>query len=100
MRITEVDKMVIPAELLNAQKSKGHRETEKADRQMLDLYNRNARFKAYVDRCCKQDKRSVNDMLSLALVREVGKVILEDEAEEAGRVPAANSTYAPMGECV
>ncbi len=83
--ITEVDKMVSTA-------NKGA--------QMLDLYNRSARFKDYVDRCCKADKRSVEDMLSLALVREVGKFILEDEAEEAGRIPAVNPTYAPMGECV
>lgn len=83
--ITEVDKMISTA-------NKGA--------QMLDLYNRNARFKAYVDRCCKADKRSVKEVLSLALVREAGKSYLEAEAEEAGRIPAANSTYAPMGECV
>lgn len=92
--------MVIPAELLNAQKSNRHKTAEKADRQMLDLYNRNARFKDYVDRCCKADKRSVKDVLSLALVREVGKSYMKAEAEAAGRIPAANSTYAPMGECV
>lgn len=68
--------------------------------QMLDLYNRSAGFKDYVDRCCKADKRSVEDVLSLALVQEAGKSYLEAEAEEAGRIPAANSTYVPMGECV
>lgn len=88
--ITEVDKMV----------STANREAEKADSQMLDLYNRNASFKAYVDRCCKADKRSVKDVLSLALVREASKSYLEAEAEADGRIPAANSTYVPMGECV
>lgn len=88
--ITEVDKMLSTANI----------GAEKAANQMLDRYNRNARFKAYVDRCCKADKRSVKEVLSLALVREAGKSYLEAEAEEAGRIPAANSTYAPMGECV
>lgn len=70
------------------------------DQQMRDLYHRNAKFKAYVDRCCKADKRSLEDVLSLALVREAGKYYLEVEEAEAGQIPAANSTYAPMGECV
>ncbi len=74
-------------------------EAEIAANQMLDLYNRNARFKDYVDRCCKADKRSVEDVLSLALVQEVGKSYMKAEAE-AARILAANSTYAPMGECV
>lgn len=69
------------------------------DQQMLDLYNSNAKFKAYVDRCCKQDKRSVEDMLSLALVREVGKGYL-GEVLKTGRVLIVNSTYELMGECV
>lgn len=70
------------------------------DQQMRDLYHRNAKFKAYVDRCCKADKRSLEDVLSLALVREAGKYYLEVEAAEAGQIPSVNSTYAPMGECV
>ena len=70
------------------------------DQQMQDLYHRNAKFKAYVDRCCKADKRPLEDVLSLALVREAGKYYLEVEAAEARQIPAVNSTYAPMGECV
>ncbi len=71
------------------------------DRQMLkDLYSSNGKFKAYVDRCCKQDKRSVEEELSLALVQEVGKGYLEAGAEGTDRIQAANSTYAPVGECV
>lgn len=67
---------------------------------MRDLYNGNTKFKAYVDRCCKADKRSLEDVLSLALVREAGKYYLEVEAAEARQIPGVNSTYAPMGECV
>lgn len=70
------------------------------DQQMQDLYHRNAKFKAYVDRCCKADKRPLEDVLSLALVREAGKYYLEIEAAEARKIPGVNSTYAPMGECV
>lgn len=70
------------------------------DQEMMELYDHNAKFKAYVDRCCKADKRSLEDVLSLALVREAGKYYLEVEAAEACQVPGVNSTYAPMGECV
>lgn len=70
------------------------------DQQMLDLYNSNAKFKAYVDRCCKADKRSVEDVLSLALVQEVGKYYLDVAVGEAFQIPVGSSTYAPMGECV
>lgn len=70
------------------------------DQEMMELYDHNARFKAYVDRCCKADKRPLEDVLSLALVREAGKYYLEVEAAEARQIPGVNSTYAPMGECV
>lgn len=70
------------------------------DQQMRDLYNGNAKFKAYVDRCAKADKRPLEDVLSLALVREAGKYYSEVEAAEARQIPVVNSTYAPMGECV
>ncbi len=85
--ITEVDKMVSTA-------NKGA--------QMLDLYNRSTRFKDYVDRCCKADKRSVEDVLSLALVQEVGKSYLEAEAGNCteNAYSKGSSTYVPMGECV
>ena len=46
------------------------------DQEMMELYDHNARFKAYVDRCCKADKRPLEDVLSLALVREAGKYYL------------------------
>ena len=70
------------------------------DRQMLNLYNSNDDFRAYVDRCCGADKRPIEDVLSLALVREAGKYYQEAEAEKAGRSPVAKSAYMPMGECV
>lgn len=68
------------------------------DQEMMELYNGNTKFKAYVDRCCKADKRPLEDVL--ALVREAGKYYLEVEAAEARQIPGVNSTYAPMGECV
>lgn len=70
------------------------------DQEMMELYDHNVKFKAYVDRCAKADKRSLEDVLSLALVREAGKYYSEVEVAEARQIPAVNSTYAPMGECV
>lgn len=65
-----------------------------------DFYQNSERFRDYVDRCVRNGRVTVAEILSRALTREVAKYYLEDEAEEAGRIPASNSTYAPMGECV
>lgn len=67
---------------------------------LKDLYQSSERFRGYVDRCAANYGVSGQKILSLALTREVAKSYKEADAEEAGRIPAVNSTYAPMGECV
>lgn len=69
-------------------------------KQMRGYYNRSPKFKTYVDRYCQTHKLSAEEALSHALVQEVAKSYKKADAEEAARIPAGTSTYAPMGECV
>lgn len=65
-----------------------------------DLDQSGERLRGYVDRCAAEDKVTAEEILSRALTREVAKSYKQTDAEEAGRIPAGSSTYAPMGECV
>ena len=63
---------------------------------MMERYQKDKNFREYVDRFCATYKRTVEDALQLALVREVAAYYLD---VESGRISVEKSTYAPMGEC-
>lgn len=62
----------------------------------MEMYQKSKDFREYVDRFCATYKRTVEDALQLALVREVA-VYYRDV--EFGRISVEKSTYVPMGEC-
>lgn len=64
--------------------------------EMMERYQRDNNFREYVDRFCATYKRTVEDALQLALVREVAAYYRD---VESGRISVEKSTYAPMGEC-
>lgn len=49
---------------------------------MNDFYNRNADFKRYVDRYCKQYSVTVDDALEHELVKQVAEQYKESEDEK------------------
>lgn len=67
---------------------------------LREQYGKDERFRGYVDRICKAYKRTVEEALQLALVREAAKYYQEEAEKEAGRISANQSSYMPMGECV
>lgn len=65
---------------------------------LKEFYQNSERFRDYVDRCAADyNGKSIEEVLELAMVREVAKYY---QKEDACRIPAGKSTYAPMGECV
>lgn len=68
---------------------------------MKQLYESNANFKRYVDRCRTSGgyhtNRSLDDTLSLAITREVAEMYREN-AENGN--DSVQSTFTPIGECV
>lgn len=63
---------------------------------MMERYQKSKDFREYVGRFCATYKRTVEDALQLALVREVAAYYRD---VESGRISVEKSTYAPMGEC-
>lgn len=63
---------------------------------MTEQYRKDKDFREYVDRFCATYKRTVEDAMQLALVREVAAYYQD---VESGRISVGKSTYAPMGEC-
>lgn len=63
---------------------------------MRERYQKSKDFREYVDRFCATYKRTVEDALKFALVREVAAYYRD---VESGRISVEKSTYAPMGEC-
>lgn len=63
---------------------------------MMEQYQKDKNFREYVDRFCATYKRTVEDVLQLALVREMAAYYRD---VESGRISVGKSTYAPMGEC-
>lgn len=63
---------------------------------MMGRYQKSKDFREYVDRFCATYKRTVEDALQLALVREAAAYYRD---VESGRISVEKSTYAPMGEC-
>lgn len=63
---------------------------------MAERYQKSKDFREYVDRFCTTYKRTVEDALQLALVREVAAYYQD---VESGRISDEKSTYALMGEC-
>lgn len=63
---------------------------------MMERYQKSKDFREYVDRFCTTYKRTADDALQLALVREVAAYYQD---VESGRISDEKSTYAPMGEC-
>lgn len=63
---------------------------------MMERYQKDKNFREYVDRFCATYNRTVEDVLQLALVREVATYYQD---AESGRISVGKSTYAPMGEC-
>ncbi len=59
------------------------------------FYQSNERFRAYVDRFAASRGVPAEDILRLALTREVAQSYIGDE-----QGPRVASTYAPIGECV
>lgn len=62
----------------------------------MEMYQKSKDFREYVDRFCATYKRTVEDALRLALVREVAAYYRD---VESGRISVEKSTYVPMGEC-
>lgn len=63
---------------------------------MMESYQKDKNFQEYVDRFCATYKRTVEDALQLALVREVAAYYRD---VESGIISVEKSTYVPMGEC-
>lgn len=63
---------------------------------MMERYQNDKNFREYVDRFCATYNRTVEDVLQLALVREVVEYYRD---VESGRISVVKSTYEPMGEC-
>lgn len=63
---------------------------------MMEQYQKDKNFQEYVDRFCAAYKRTVEDALQLALVREVAAYYRD---VESGKISVEKSTYVPMGEC-
>ncbi len=68
---------------------------------LKELYNKNADFKRYVDRCCANDgyhkTATLEAVLSRKLTCEVAKMYQSDTVKPASNV---QSIYTPQGECV
>ena len=68
---------------------------------LKELYENNADFKRYVDRCCANDGHhkttTLENVLSRALTHEVAKMYQENVAKPANNT---QSTFTPQGECV
>lgn len=68
---------------------------------LKELYDNNADFKRYVDRCCANEGNyktvPLENVLSRALTCEVAKMYQSNTAK-----PESNkqSTFTPLGECV
>lgn len=62
----------------------------------MEMYQKSKDFREYVDRFCATYKRTVEDALQLALVREAAAYYRD---VESGRISVEKSTYVPMGEC-
>lgn len=70
-----------------------------ADVNMRELYNTNASVKAYVDRLCRTDRYTVNQVLDHALVKAVADQCIhpEDDTYTFGNVePLSRLTNADM----
>lgn len=63
---------------------------------LMERYQKSKDFRNYVDRFCATYKRTVEDVLQLALVREVAAYYRD---VESGKISVEKSTYVPMGEC-
>lgn len=63
---------------------------------MQTRYENDKNFREYVDRFCATYNRTVEDVLQLALVREVAEYYQD---VESGRISVGKSSYTPMGEC-
>lgn len=68
---------------------------------MKQLYESNADFKQYVDRCRTSGGyhtvKTLEYVLSLALTREVAEMYQENQE---GKTSGVQSTFTPIGECV
>lgn len=68
---------------------------------MKQLYESNADFRRYVDRCRTsgghQKLNTSEDVLNWAITREVAKMYRENQE---GKTSGTQSTFTPIGECV
>jgi hypothetical protein len=50
------------------------------------LYMKNERFKLYVDKCARAEKKKPEDMFDNLIIQEVGKSYLENDKTRKGKI--------------
>lgn len=61
---------------------------------MTEQYQKDKNFREYVDRFCKAYNRTVEEVLSHALIQEVARYYANIEP----KIQTGKSTYVPLGE--